>query len=435
MKRILACALAVLTIISVLGQSRSDSVKVYFNIGKWQFNPALDENAAAMDAFIVKVRTAYDAQNLDHITIRGYASPDGPERLNERLSVKRGETIADLIISRTGISSSLIETKPQGVSWSEVRRAVAETPEVPYREKVLDILDNTPIWIFDANGRIVDGRKKQLMDLRGGRPYKWMLEHIFPSLRNAVAVSLYLKAEAVTEEAPAVSTDSVAAEPTDTVPVQTVIVEETIVTDDADTQVFGQDEAMASQSAAGMQSESQKLPPIYVLALKTNMLYDLALMPNFELEWLINKNWSVALEANVAWWNKSYDKTYRVAFGSPEVRYHINPRDRWHGMYAGVFAGGGFYDLCGWKKGYRGPAAMAGVSFGYMWSISSCFSLEAGIGAGYMYSHYKHYIPLDGHKVYQRTRNLHYFGPLKLKFSIAWRFCNVNKPKRISPVE
>ena len=39
---------------------------------------------------------------------------------------------------------------------------------------------------------IVDGRKKQLMDLQKGKPYNYMLEHFFPDLRNSVNITLYL---------------------------------------------------------------------------------------------------------------------------------------------------------------------------------------------------------------------------------------------------
>ena len=60
-----------------------------------------------------------------------------------------------------------------------------------YREEVLHVLDNTPVFVFDARGRVVDGRKKRLMDLYGGRPYKYMLKVFFPDLRSSIGVTLY----------------------------------------------------------------------------------------------------------------------------------------------------------------------------------------------------------------------------------------------------
>ncbi|MDE6002054.1 MAG: DUF3575 domain-containing protein, partial [Prevotella sp.] len=77
--------------------------------------------------------------------------------------------------------------------------------------------------------------------------------------------------------------------------------------------------------------------------------------------------------------------------------------------------------------GYMGNGYMVGLSYGYMWPIGRCLSLEAGVGAGYMYTRYEEYKPFDGHYLYQRTKTLNYFGPLKLKFSLAWRFNDINK--------
>ena len=68
-----------------------------------------------------------------------------------------------------------------------------------------------------------------------------------------------------------------------------------------------------------------------------------------------------------------------------------------------------------------------------MWPIGKHLSLEAAVGAGYLYTRYKEYEPRDGHYLYMRTKSLHYFGPLKLKFAIAWRFGGIKKPLLNNP--
>lgn len=166
-------------------------------------------------------------------------------------------------------------------------------------------------------------------------------------------------------------------------------------------------------------------------AVKTNMLYYPILMPNLELEWLVNDRWSVALEGNLAWWG-SYEKeqSYRVNVIDAEVRRWIKPRAPWHGMYAGLIAGGGYYDLEKGTPGYYGSGLMTGLSFGYMWPITGRLSLESELGVGYVYTRYKEYTPFEGHHVYLRTKELNYFGPIKLKFSIVWRFFDINRHKQ-----
>ncbi|MDE6485320.1 MAG: DUF3575 domain-containing protein [Duncaniella sp.] len=157
-------------------------------------------------------------------------------------------------------------------------------------------------------------------------------------------------------------------------------------------------------------------------ALKTNLLDYAILMPNIELEWMFVDRWSVALEAQGAWYSKSSPrKVYRVATLIPEFRYWVIDRARWHGMYVGVFGGVGMYDLSNSTKGHEGEGGMAGLSVGYMWPIGKHFSLDAGIGVGYMRLRDKVYTPADGHFLYQYTKNIDYVGPLRLKLSLVWR--------------
>ena len=526
MKKFIAYVLLLLSVVAVDAQDRADSTKIYFEIGHRQFNPRLGDNGRSMDHFVNSVRKAREADDVDHILIRAFASPDGQNAANERLTRYRCDEVTNYIVRATGIDPSVVKAVPEGIAWDELRALVARTPEVPDRQAVLDILDNTPVWVYDDQGRVIDGRKKQLMQLSSGQPYRWMFDNLFPQLRNAVAVSLFLKSDiraardaavaaaqaaadaavaaskaaraaadasqaasdATSDIAEAIRAAQEAAETaaraaaeardaadraqvaaaqavkaseeaaaTDEVPVARSKAREAeearMVAESAKAAAEASlSAAQAAQAAAEALAVAQKQEapadsapaepveltdnhtPRHLFALKTNVVYDALLMPNLEFEWLFNDRWSVALEADVAWWsNDSRHKYYQLLMVSPEVRRWFRTRGPWHGMYVGVFAGGGKYDLENGATGYRGEGGMAGVSFGYMWPISRCFSLEAAVGAGYMYTRYKEYIPYDDHYLYQRTKSLNYFGPLKLKFAVAWRFNDINKPKKVNP--
>ncbi|MDE5607798.1 MAG: DUF3575 domain-containing protein [Muribaculaceae bacterium] len=363
------------------------------------------------------------------------------------------------------------------------------------------------------------------MDIGGGRPYRWMYDNLFPKLRSAVAVSLFLKSDikaaieaaasaaraAANAARAASSAADAAAEASDVASAvareyaeavraaeeaaaraaraaadahnaaemaraaaaeaeaaareaesaEEVAQAQAKATEARNAKVAAEkarDAALAAQAEAEAAREAAEaiarqagykaaegtteaadsvtapvavVPPSHRFALKTNLLYDALLMPNVEFEWLITPTWSVALEGNVAWWkNDPRHQYYQILMISPEARYHINPKAPWHGMYVGAFAGGGKYDLENKKTGYSGEAGMAGLSFGYMWPITRCLSLEAGIGLGYMYTRYKEYVPHDDHYLYQRTKSMNYFGPLKLKFSFVWRFSDTAKGRR-----
>ena len=526
MKHRVAILLASLCVLAVSAQDQADSTKIYFEIGHRQFNPRLGDNGRSMDHFVKSVSKAKEADDIDHILVSAYASPDGANEANERLTRYRCDEVTNYIVNSTGIDPDVVKAVPGGVAWDELRAMVADTPDVPDRQAVLDILDNTPLWVTDADGKIVDGRKRQLMALSGGKPYRWMFTNLFPRLRTAVAVSLYLKsdiraardaavaaAQAAAKAAVAASEAArVAAEASEAASHATsdiaealraareaaekaeraaaeaqeaadrakaaaaqavAAAEEAAATDElprarskareaedarmvaesaqaaaeaslsaaraaqsaaealaaAAAQEAGETEAEAVEEAV----EPVEAEPLHRFALKTNMLYYAALMPNIELEMRLNSSWSVMLEANLAWYKKdSKHKYYQLFMVSPEARYWLPKGSVWHGMYVGAFLGGGIYDLENGHKGYKGEGGLGGFSFGYMWPVSRTLSLEAGLGAGYLYTRYKEYVPYDGHYLYQRTKTLNYFGPLKLKFAIAWRFNDINKSKKVS---
>ena len=59
-----------------------------------------------------------------------------------------------------------------------------------------------------------------------------------------------------------------------------------------------------------------------VLALKNNLLYDLALAPNIEVELPLGKRWSLNVEYKCPWWSDSgCNFCYQLLSGGTEARY------------------------------------------------------------------------------------------------------------------
>lgn len=191
MRKFLTYTLTVFITLATFAQSPADSVRVFFRISQSQFDPSLGNSHAAMNDFLQKVDQRHT--DIESIIVRAYASPEGNTTTNKELSIKRCQAITDYIIEHTDINRDIIQSVPEGEGWDELRQLVAETPDVPSRDTILHILDNTPEWAFDASGKIIDSRKKQLMSLKHGVPYRWMLTNLFPQLRSAVAVTLYMK--------------------------------------------------------------------------------------------------------------------------------------------------------------------------------------------------------------------------------------------------
>lgn len=446
MKNILALLLTFLISYQVFGETPADSVKVYFRVGYSQYNPAFGNNREAMDSFIVKVRQANAADSIERMVVRGFASPDGTNKANERLARRRCSNIADYISEKAGIDHNRIETQPGGIAWDELRTMVAENPRVPSQDKVLDILDNTPVWIFDTQGRVIGGRKMQLMALDAGRPYRWMLEHIFPKLRNSVAVTLYLKSPnivPVTDNTALTnkSEDALKATTTDAL-LQKAELEA------ATESYYAHRDTVVAQSSANYTNfpvEIKKPKSPQYFALKTNMLYDAALIPNLGAEFYLGKNISIYGDWMYAWWkNDNKHRYWNIYGGNLGLRWWLGKKAHEKpltGHHVGIYGGAFIFDFEFGNRGYMGgkPGGTlldqcfinAGVEYGYSLPVAKHFNIDFSVGFGYISGKYMEYIP-DGFEhgyLWQSTKRFGWIGPTKLEISLVWLIGrgNVNK--------
>ena len=167
-----------------------------------------------------------------------------------------------------------------------------------------------------------------------------------------------------------------------------------------------------------------------LLALKTNLLFDAALMPNVEIEVPVGKRWSVNGEYAFPWWQFDRGKyCMQVLMGGLEGRYWLGSRksreDRevLTGHFLGLYAGGGKYDLQWGEKGYQGEFFIAaGVSYGWATRIARHLHLEFNIGIGLLRTDYRHYHARDNYQtlLWQENGKYTWFGPTKAKISLVW---------------
>ena len=196
------------------------------------------------------------------------------------------------------------------------------------------------------------------------------------------------------------------------------------------TQVTGNTPTKGSANAIAP-GKSRRHP---LFAVKTNLLFDAALMPNIELEVPIGKRWSLNGEYMFPWWLINDDRyCLQVLMGGLEVRYRPgrrSGRDVLTGHFLGLYAGGGKYDLQWDKNGYQGEFFIAaGVSYGYAHSIARNLRLEYNIGIGMLRTDYRHYHSRDNHRtlLWQENGEYTWLGPTKLKISLVWLITGKNK--------
>ena len=196
------------------------------------------------------------------------------------------------------------------------------------------------------------------------------------------------------------------------------------------TQVTGNAQTTGSANAIAP-GKSRRRP---LFAVKTNLLFDAALMPNIEVEVPIGKRWSLNGEYMFPWWLINDDRyCLQILMGGLEVRYRPGKRsgrDVLTGHFLGLYAGGGKYDLQWDKNGYQGEFFIAaGVSYGYAHSIARNLRLEYNIGIGMLRTDYRHYHSRDNHRtlLWQENGEYTWLGPTKLKISLVWLITGKNK--------
>lgn len=423
------------------GESEVDSVRIYYRLGYRYVDTSLRDNGTVLKNLCTRIEQTLHDQTLERVVIYSYTSPDGSNKANTALAARRADSLESWILRNTPLPAPMLEKNSGGIAWDLLRDAVSKS-EMQYKAEVLRILDNTPVWVFDSNNRVVSSRKKELMDLKGGIPYRYMYEHLFPDLRSSISVLLYIsvpepQAEetypAATEKSGSVAVEEDITPVTPEESIKPAAPEEDVEpgAPDGDMEVASPQEEADAQEEKAAEEESaaaEAYEPLHRLALKTNIIYDLALMPSLEVEYMINDHWSVNAEGEVAWWRKrSKHKYYQIATLSPEVRYWFKTKKRWHGHYVGLFGGGSWYDLENGKRGYKGEFWKAGLSYGYMFPIGRSLSFETGIGLGFLRTWYEEYLPIDGHYVYQQSSRTNWIGPVKLKFTLVWRLWDENR--------
>ena len=173
-------------------------------------------------------------------------------------------------------------------------------------------------------------------------------------------------------------------------------------------------------------------PPHYKsripLAISTNGLYDLLLLPNIGLSVGIGDRITVGADWMGTWLNDSRHHYYRIYGGDLDLSYRLGGADRpsnpVSGHHVGVYASLVYYDL---QRGasHRGYLSdkynyAAGFSYTYSLPITRHFDLAFSIGIGYMWGKYMRHRPIDDHDVWLSTHKRSWFGPTRAAVSLVW---------------
>lgn len=153
------------------------AARINYHVGRYEILPEYRNNAAVLkevDDIIMRLKNDPDL-TITRKMVTGYASPEGNFESNMTLSYNRARAFMNFLQQKYGWDPSDISYAGKGEDWEGLRAAVVATPDLPMRDEVLRIIDNT------SN---ITQRKRALESLGGGSVYRIMLRDLYPPLRR-----------------------------------------------------------------------------------------------------------------------------------------------------------------------------------------------------------------------------------------------------------
>ena len=425
MKKLIVSACFLLGCSISFGRESQKEIYVRFPIGNSTLKTAYRDNASRLSEAVTFLKNAQRDSTLElvQVVFSGSASPDGRFAYNRRLAEKRRNALERYIRGQVSLPDSIISRRDGAIAWESLAELV-EVSKMPHKEEAIDVLRDIPEFTYNDKGILIDSRKKHLMELRYGRTWNYMHANFFSKIRNAGVILVTVrqkpvtKAEQKAEDAP----ESSGAKDVKEENPDTVIVVDTVAVD-----------TVATTPASNIENVIRTEKPFY-MAVKTNMLYDVLAVPNIGVEFYLGKNWSVSGDWMYGWWKKdSKHRYWRIYGGNISIRKWIGKKadeKPLTGHHLGIYGQAFTYDFEWNGKGYMGgkPGGSlwdktnyaAGVEYGYSLPITRRLNLDFTLGVGYWGGRYYEYIPLDGHYVWQTTKNRRWIGPTKAEISLVW---------------
>jgi hypothetical protein len=167
------------------------------------------------------------------------------------------------------------------------------------------------------------------------------------------------------------------------------------------------------------------------IAVKSNILYDATSTVNVGLEIGLAPKWTLELPVNYNPWSFSDSSKIKHWAIQPEVRYWFC--EKFNGHFLGIHGLAGGYNVGGMNvfglksHRYEGNMYGGGISYGFQWILGNRWSIEATVGAGYVYlEHHKYLCGKCESKIKNPDRpnddlfTKNWIGPTKAGISIIY---------------
>lgn len=161
--------------------------------------------------------------------------------------------------------------------------------------------------------------------------------------------------------------------------------------------------------------------------LRTNLLYDVLLLPTLGVEWRPDAGFGVKVDGSFSHWGSETGNVQKIWMVSPEVRRYLGNGRR---FYLGLGANIGEYNVYGFpvgkivsgNTGYQGKLYGGGITGGYRLRLSRCFSLDFHLGLGYTRFEYDTFEMANRVRVYKKKdETTNFWGPAQAGVTLTWK--------------
>lgn len=366
---------------------------LFFRVSRSDIDSTYMGNGHTIRTMIDDIKATLDVQGAvpDSLLIYASSSPEGPSALNQRLAIRRAENARAMLIDlfpQFDPKNIKVESRPN--DWSGVILAIRRDSSIINRNALLKVLTDP-------------GVKDKTAALRA-------IPEAYDEIRHGLLN--YMRTATVTIQVIGKKDEFSDIGPRPLIPALSSVKAPAIEPP--------MDEPLSMPQAV------QDIRKPFYMAVKTNMLYDLALVPNIGLEFYLGKNISVAGNWMYSWWKNDRIAWYwRTYGGDLAVRYWFGPdaeKKPLSGHHVGVYGQIITYDFEIGGRGYLGDrwSYAGGIEYGYSLPVARRLNIDFNLGVGYLGGEFKEYLPIDGHYVWQATKKRNYIGPTKLEVSLVW---------------
>jgi hypothetical protein len=406
--------------------------KVVFPVNKF----GLPKNDMTLEELEKEVlpRVNEDSLELVAIVIRGAASPEGPFLNNKRLAQNRAKALTDFITSRLTFKGESDSTDNQRA----LPKAITQDYDIEDYRSLCIAMKKADDPDYDYVKGICDKYlekndmrhlKSTLMYTRGGKLWRRLLQTYYPQLRSARIMLFFRKYK---EPEPIIPEPEPEIIPVDTVDTEPISDNDTLFVSDV------------------------RLPRKKLLAVKTNLLLDLAYMPGYDrwcpipniaLEYYpLNGHFTFGASFDMPWWQDyNAHKFFQFRNYQIEGRYYwkgatsstnetseasiINyNKNAYTGFYLQGYAHTAVFGICfDANRGWVGEGVGAGIGAGYVMPLSrnGHWKLELGLQLGFFrcqYDPYRYENPVnpsyhDNLYYYKWTMKREYFRKRQYRWS------------------